>query len=229
MDQITLNQEVLEYIAKDIKTWNLTNDIKVPESIKEYLKNTRYSIVNVDKSRQYTNLDNITNLYSYLKYNQVDLLYYIICPNLNKIKWYSNKYIDFLLFKMALNILIRGLHYNLLGNNLMLKLYLLCNLNLIDINKLPWDEYNKLLKIDSIYDLNLLQRINSKNYTISIRYNKLIKTGVFIYNLENNFIQLVGGQAKTAKYFNVKLSEVIKHMKNNTVFLNKYYLKSFKK
>lgn len=96
---------------------------------------------------------------SYLKYTQLDLLYYIICPNLNKITWYSNKYINFIIFKIALNILIRGLHHTKEDKNLMFKLYLLCNNNLIDINELTWDEYNLLLKIDSIYNL-----LHSKNY-----------------------------------------------------------------
>ena len=55
-----------------------------------------------------------------------------------------------------------------------------------------------------------------------------MKTGVFIYDLNNNYIILIDGQAKTAKYFNVKLSEVIRHIINNTIFLNKYYLKPLK-
>lgn len=58
---------------------------------------------------------------------------------------------------------------------------------------------------------------------MSLRYNKLVLSGVFIYDLNNNFIILVGGQYKTTKYFNVKLSEIIRHIKNNSIFLNKYY------
>lgn len=227
LDQITLNEEVLKYISKNIETWNFIDDNKVPTSIKESLKNTKYSTVNVDKSKFYTNLNNVTNLYSYLKYNQVDLLYYIICPNLNNIKWYSNKHINFIVFNIALNLLIKGLHQIKEGNDLMLKLHKLCNSNLLNTNTLPWDEYYKLLKIDPIYDLNLPYKINSKNYIMSKRYNKPVKTGVFIYDLNHNFIMLVGGQAITAKYFNVKLSEIVRHIKNNTIFLNKYYLKSY--
>ena len=222
LDQVTLNNEVLKHIAKNIETWTFIDNIKVPNSIKESLKDIEYSTIKLNSIKPYTNLNNILNLYSLLKYNKIDLLYYIICPNLNKIKWFSTKYINFIAFIIALEIIIKGLYHTDKGHNFILKLDELSNSNLLDINHLPWNIYSELLKIDPIYDLNIPHRINCQNYAISLRYNKPVKTGVFIFDLNNNYIILVGGQAKTAKYFNVKLSEVVRHIRN------KYYLKPLK-
>nr|AQX36004.1 hypothetical protein [Saccharomyces paradoxus] len=228
LNQLTTNNEVLKHIAKNIKTWTFMDNMEVPKSIKESLKDIEYSIVKLDSIKPYTNLNNITNTYSLLKYNKIDLLYYIICPNLNNMKWFSTKYINFMAFMMALEIIIKGLYHTNEGHNFMLKLDELSNSNLTDINDLPWDMYYEMLKMDPIYDLNMPHRMNCQNYAMSIRYNKPVKTGVFIFDLNNNYIMTVGGQAKTAKYFNVKTSEVIKHIRNNTIFLNKYYLKPTK-
>ena len=92
LDQVTLNNEVLKHIAKNIETWTFIDNIKVPNSIKESLKDIEYSSIKLNSIKPYTNLNNILNLYSLLKYNKIDLLYYIICPNLNKIKWFSTPY-----------------------------------------------------------------------------------------------------------------------------------------
>nr|pir hypothetical protein Q0130 - yeast (Saccharomyces cerevisiae) mitochondrion [Saccharomyces cerevisiae]AKL82878.1 hypothetical protein [Saccharomyces cerevisiae]AKL83034.1 hypothetical protein [Saccharomyces cerevisiae] len=140
----------------------------------------------------------------------------------------GTKYINFIAFMMALEIIIKGLYHTDKGHNFMLKLDELSNSNLTDINHLPWNMYSELLKMDPIYDLNMPHRMNCQNYAMSTRYNKPVKTGVFIFDLNNNYIMTVGGQAKTAKYFNVKTSEVVRHIRNKTIFLNKYYLKPTK-
>lgn len=97
--------------------------------------------------------------------------------------------------------------------------------NLTSIDKLPWEEYFEVLNLNNIYDINLPYLINSKNYVLSKKLNKNILSGVYIYDLEDNFIKLVGGQDNTAKYFNVSKHNIVKHLNSGKVFLNKYILK----
>ena len=77
---------ILIDFRKIVKFITFIDNIKVPNSIKESLKDIEYSTIKLNSIKPYTNLNNILNLYSLLKYNKIDLLYYIICPNLNKIK-----------------------------------------------------------------------------------------------------------------------------------------------
>lgn len=214
---------MLEHISKFINLW-LFNEL-TPQSIKNYLNNTKIHNILTPNSSEQLNLKGYTNRVSLLRVTQIDLLYYVIVPTLNNIKWYSSKYIDFIIFKMVLNILIRGLNHTSRGNNLIYELYKKSNLNLTSIDKLPWEEYFEVLNLNNVYDINLPYLINSKNYVLSKKLNKNILSGVYIYDLEGNFIKLVGGQDNTAKYFNVSKHNIVKHLNSGKVFLNKYILK----
>ena len=77
--------------------------------------------------------------------------------------WYyyeaKTKYINFIAFIIALEIIIKGLYHNNKGHNSILKLYELFNSNLLYINHLPLNIYYELLKIDPIYDFYIPNKI----------------------------------------------------------------------
>lgn len=129
------------------------------------------------------------------------------------------------MFKICLTILINGLHYTDKGYKFLLNAnkYIANNLSILD---LPWKEIDDILSQPSIFDTNLPYKTNIKNYTLSLKHNKSITSGVYIYDLNYNYIKTIGGQDKTAKYFNVSKYNILKHLNKDIPFMNKFYLKS---
>lgn len=225
ISQNELSKEFLEEIAKIIHKWEVSP--LTPEFIKANIKNKfLLPTILLNNSSERTNLRGYTNKTSMLRITQVDVLYYIIMPTLDSLKWYTSKEIDYIIFNMLLNLVIRGLHHLAEGFKLIDHLLVLSNTNINNIDELPWEEFLNIIEIKPIYDLNLPYYINSKNYILSKKHNRPLKSGVYIYDLNHNFIKLVGGQDKTAKYFNVLKHIIVKHLNTGQVFLNKYILKN---
>lgn len=225
ISQNELSKEFLEEIAKIIHKWEVSP--LTPEFIKANIKNKfLLPTILLNNSSERTNLRGYTNKTSMLRITQVDVLYYIIMPTLDYLKWYTSKEIDYIIFNMLLNLVIRGLHHLAEGFKLIDHLLVLSNTNINNIDELPWEEFLNIIEIKPIYDLNLPYYINSKNYILSKKHNRPLKSGVYIYDLNHNFIKLVGGQDKTAKYFNVLKHIIVKHLNTGQVFLNKYILKN---
>lgn len=208
---------------KAIKSYILTNWKPVentPNLIKSELLKNWDSIAILTKPDK----NNVIKL----EFRKLDFLYYVIAPKLLSLKWYSRKEVDFKLWKVVLNIYIKGLHnleeglnlLNLIQNNINKKRY--NNNNIISDNII-----NKVLNIKPVYNNNLTYRINSD----IIRLNKLnnlktIKVGVFVYNINNELIITFTGIRPAAKYFDCTKHLISKYIKNNEVFQNKYILKN---
>lgn len=133
-----------------------------------------------------------TNVVS-LVISSVDSLYYYLLPYLNESKFYSRKYIDFNLWKMALLLKIHGYYYTVEGKNLFLdiseilnKRYTTDNIGVADnveniINDIT-ERFNLIMQKDPPFDvnLNILHAKNVRDYSILTK-TKEPKT-VYIYS-----------------------------------------------
>lgn len=199
----------------------MLNNAELLSIIKYYLNNkgiNKYTI-NINKNSEI----------AIIRITLLDFLLYVVIPRLNKLDWHTTKYYHFKLFSIAANVLIRGLIHTEEGNKFISLLKSLINTNLLNIDKEVFIKFNKLMTLKPIYDLNCSYIDNSTNYRLSIRTGKkVLKSGVYIYDLNNNFVIKVGGEIKTANYFNITRTTLIKYIKSGTVFQNKYIFKKFK-
>lgn len=134
-----------------------------------------------------------TNVVS-LVISSVDSLYYYLLPYLNDSKFYSRKYIDFNLWKMALLLKIHGYYYTVEGKNLFLDISEILNKryttnnpsrsadNVQSIINEITERFNLIMQKDPPFDvkLNILHVKNVRDYSI-ITKTKEPKT-VYIYS-----------------------------------------------
>ena len=124
---------------------------------------------------------------------------------------------------MVCEILIRGLRYTDEGYDFLSKVPNYLNKDKF-IYELPWEEYDKLLSQEPVFDRNLPYIVNNHKYRLSKKHKSEILIGVYVYDLNFNLIGTYGGQLKTAKYFNVTKHQIVSHLDKNKIFLCKYYL-----
>lgn len=230
--EISISQnEISNHVLHAINNHIINNWEAIPSTPKIVLNsiNNVKELHNVVTSSYVTKINKHgkINQISKLRYTQLDFLYYVVIPNLEKMPWYTLKFTNIIILKLTISIIIKGLYHTQEGKDLLSLLKKCSNKDLL-LKDLPWDIIDKVINIKPIYDINLPYKNNSKNYMLSIKNNKFIKSGVYIYNLNHEFIITVGGQDNTAKYFKVPKHIIIKHLDSDIIFLNKYYLKRLK-
>nr|AGS44179.1 hypothetical protein H731WILSUA-C_029 [Cyberlindnera suaveolens] len=208
------SQSTLEAIHYHILSWPINP--KTPTIIRteviNYMKSLQISLSSFKSKGK--NKENTLNL----RYLKIDFLYYVIVYNLEQLPWYTLKHTNFIIFKVALEILRRGLHTIPEGRNLLVKLRE--NLNKDNqIQDLPWTDIDLILSMTPIFNINLPIEVNAH----SCRLEK--KVGVEVYDLENNLVMFFTSQVKASKYFNIAKYHIQYHLDKDLIFQNKFYLR----
>ena len=221
--QNALSIDLMEFIDRTINSWPV-DDLASP-IIKDSLSDKNINTLKYVKSLRYLNKKGILHGVFRIKHNRFDTLFYVIIPILERIQWFTVKYIDFIIFKITLTILLIGLHHLPEGYNILITLKSLSNTNTQKVEDLPWDDISRVLSMPPVYNIELPYGINSRNYAIFQRYGKKNISGVLVYDLEGSFYKIFKSHTLAAKYFNVSNQTILDSLKNNTALLDKYILK----
>lgn len=200
-----------------LNNWKPDKNNIIPELIKNYLLKNWDNFIYLSKP----NKDNVVNLLIL----DIDFLYYIIIPKFNSTNWYSIKYNSYINWQSIINIYIKGLHKI---NNNVIKDYIedLKNLNKKGINIINYNSelYNSILNNNkSLYNVNYTYRLNSMLYSNNSNKSGI---GVYVYDLNNKLVITFTGHRPASLYFNCSKHIIIKYIKNNDLFIDKYILKN---
>jgi len=158
----------------------------------EIPKDSRILPLNVTSS---TNIR--TNVVSIVVSN-TDALYYYILPWLDSSKFFSRKYVDFKLWRLALLLKINGYYYLTVGKNLFLdisdvlnKRYSTSN-NSVDIDKAIeniYDRFENITKLEPVFNVKLFipHVDNALKFRIANKSDK--PRIVYIYTKEGGLIE----------------------------------------
>jgi len=170
--------------------------------------------------------------------SNLDALYYYILPLLDESKFYSRKFIDFKLWRMALILKIRGYYYTLEGKNLFLDISEILNKrysttvsteNVNEIINNISKKFEDILKKDAPFDieLDLPHTKNVRKFSIANR-SENPKT-VYIYTNEG----LIEGSpftsysaAHKALGLNPSSNTCNRYVDTNRLYKNKYIFSS---
>lgn len=178
----------------------------------EIPKNSDIQPVNVTST---TNIR--TNVVS-IVVSSVDALYYHILPWLDSSKFYSRKYVDFKLWKIALLLKINGYYYQIEGKNLFLDISEVLNKrystdnNLVDINKAIeniFERFYNLSKIEPPFNVKLFNSHvdNARKFRIANKSDQ--PRTVYIYTNE--------GLIEGSPFASFSLAHFISKMKKKSI------------
>nr|YP_009155512.1 hypothetical protein [Torulaspora globosa]AJG03037.1 hypothetical protein [Torulaspora globosa] len=204
----------LKAIKNFMNTWTYSNNTPLP--IKLFLDEK----LNIHDNWVFLSKMSKLNAYT-LAINNMDMLYYIVLPKLEAEQWYSRKKDDFIMWKTALTIIIKGLHNTNEGMNLLNILY--NNMNKKRYNKqydIPYEMINKVINMTPIYCPYLPYEINT---TIKVKKSG----GVYMYDLKGNLFKVFKGASTAGLFFNMKRHQVLSYINKNMIINNNYILKDY--
>lgn len=155
--QKSLSEDFIKFISTYIN--NILKDTELLPIIKDYLSNK-------DQNKYKINLKRNSEI-AIIRITLLDFLQYVVIPRLNKLDWHTTKYYNFKLFSIAANVIIRGLTHTEEGYKFISLLKGLINTNLLCINKEVFVEFDKLMALEPIYNLESSYKDNSTNYRLS--------------------------------------------------------------
>lgn len=197
---------------------NNLSPLGCPLSIKDTLQNTIIATITTSKKSGV----------SKTLVQRIEVLFYIIIPVFITTTLYSKKRYDFLLWSLGIYIKLHGLHYTDKGLLLLDNNYACINtkrdrLNTIlpDINLII-----DVLSMDPIFDINKTAIINNIEYSNSLKTGTKITVGIFVYDINKEYIGWYTSQAKAGLAFDIGHSTINSYKDTDKLVKGKYYFYS---
>lgn len=210
-----ISVDTLNEISKFIKLWELSKDVPLP--IKLFFEEK----INIDANWVNVYKNSKDRTFHLLLVTNMDLLYYIVLPILKTQPFLTRKAKSFKLWEIALNIIIRGLHNTNEG-------MILLNLLKKEINKynskieleLLIVEYENVIKITPIYNINLPYSINATIYHRGAG-------GIYVFDKTNiELVKVFKGAVVAKDFFKVSQAIVRKYTLKPIIVMGKYIVKN---